>query len=136
MRGKTKAAGGKGETTLLADAANPRAPIPSDLKLVRRALRERWPVPQRTMQAAVKRLEEIVNKPVVQVMTVDGVKHLDGPADANAVRAASVLAQMESQNQADDHLADKNERLDAGKATDRVALVPNIILRGLPNATG
>jgi hypothetical protein len=39
--------------------------------------------------------------------------------------------QMEAQQQADDHLADKNSRLDDGKATERVAMVPTVTYRGL-----
>jgi hypothetical protein len=90
----------------------------SDLKLLSRAIRRRWPVPEKTMAAAIQRLETIVEKATVTVMTQDGPMSLDAPADANAVRAAAVLAQMESQNQADDHLADKNSRIDAGKPTE------------------
>lgn len=59
-------------------------------------------------------------------MTRDGVETVDGPADANAISAAKVLVAMAGQNQADRHLDDKNARLDAGKATERVLLIDDL----------
>lgn len=122
------AKGGKGDgvrrgDTLLAEPENPRAATQSDLNLIRRAMRERWAVPADVQQLAVERLKMIIQKPTVTTMTQEGPASLDGPADANAVRAASVLVAMSAQNQADDHLADKNSRLDAGKPTELTGLV-------------
>ncbi len=43
------------------------------------------------------------------------------------------VGMVEQQNQTDEWNHDKNERLDAGKATERVSLQPQITLRGLPD---
>ena len=62
-------------------------------------------------------------------MTADGPVSVEAPADGNAVRAAAVIVSMTKQNQDDDHLADKNARLDAGQATERIAMEPVITRR-------
>lgn len=41
------------------------------------------------------------------------------------------LAKLEGQNQADEHLADKNARIDAGKATDSLTVVPTKFIEGV-----
>ncbi len=41
----------------------------------------------------------------------------------NRIGAAKVLVAIEQQNQADDHLTDKNDRIDTGKATETVMIV-------------
>lgn len=92
----------------------------SDIRLVNRAVRNRWKVDEANREKIVTRLMEIVEKREASVMTKGGPCALDGPADTNANAAARVLVAMEQQNQADEHLADKNDRLDAGKATERV----------------
>ena len=46
---------------------------------------------------------------------------------------AKVAVQMEAQQQADEHLADKNARLDAGLATERLAVAPELRVQGLPD---
>jgi hypothetical protein len=89
-----------------------------DLRLLAKAVRKRWAIPPASMQVAIARLTEIAEKRTVEVMCGEGVVAVEGAADTNAIRAAAVLAQMESQNQADDHLADKNSRIDAGKPTE------------------
>lgn len=49
---------------------------------------------------------------------------LDREEDGRIVASlGKVLTAMEAQNQADDHLADKNERLDSGKATEGVQFI-------------
>lgn len=100
----------------------------ADMNTIRRALRERWPIPEETRSVLLERLKTIIEKPTVQAMSKDGPVSLDGPADANAVRAASVLVAMMAQNQADDHLADKNQRLDEGKATERVEGIEFVVI--------
>lgn len=52
-------------------------------------------------------------------------------ADHRSVRGVvDTLARIEAQNQADEHLAEKNARLDAGKPTEGVAIQP-IVYRGV-----
>lgn len=93
-----------------------------DLALVARAIKRGWDVPPEFRSVLKERLRKIVEKDTVSVMTKDGPIELDGPADSNAIRAAGVVVAMAAQDQADDHLADKNKRMDEGKPTDRVAL--------------
>ncbi len=52
---------------------------------------------------------------------------------ANLVRASAAL---EAQTQADEHLADKNARLDAGMATERIAIQPRATFQGMPDEYG
>lgn len=91
----------------------------ADTRMIARAIRERWPVSDDMKVLIMKRLAVIVGKAGVTVHSGEDSYVAEAPADANAVRAASVVVQMTAQNQADEHLADKNERLDAGKATER-----------------
>ncbi len=91
------AAGQEEDTTLLTDPHR----MSHDLRLLARAVKERWPVRKRDV--VVKRLLGIVEKTQVEVMTKTGPASLDGPADANAVAAARVLVAMEAQNQDDQH---------------------------------
>ena len=94
--------GGQGVLAVLSDEHHERA----DLRLIGRAVRERWPVTAR--ETIVGRMLEVVEKRVVSVMTKAGPAVLDGPADTNAVSAARVLVAMEAQNQSDEHkLLDK-----------------------------
>jgi hypothetical protein len=92
----------------------------ADLKTIARALRNRWVVSPEVKAKLIARMQTIIEKERIEVPTKEGSVLVDGPADSNAVRAASVLAQLESQNQADDHLAEKHARLDDGKATERL----------------
>jgi hypothetical protein len=95
-------AGGLGETALLTGAtAGPK----SDGILIRRAALARWPVSAKLKAKLAAKLEDC----------------LDREEDGRIVASlGKVLTAMEGQNQADDHLADKNSRLDNGKATERV----------------
>lgn len=93
-----KSQGGLGE--VLAGATH----VPSDVNLVRRAAKERWPIPEHKRAVIAERLVDIV----------------ETNADArNQTAAARVLASMDGLNQTDEHLEDKNARLDAGKPTER-----------------
>jgi hypothetical protein len=83
-------------------------------KMALRSVRERWPIPA----------EERVR--VVASMTRIATASADVRAAATAAR---VLASMDGLNQADEHLADKNERIDSGKATDRIAVDPVVLER-------
>lgn len=50
-----------------------------------------------------------------------------------AAGCVDTLARLEAQNQADEHLAEKNARLDAGKATERVE-APIKFIKGVDEA--
>lgn len=81
-----------------------------DTRLASRAVRERWPVNQAKRRGLVERLYKIVEKRYVSVAGKAGeVSQVDGPADVNAIRAASVLVAMVGQNQSDSHLRIKEE---------------------------
>jgi hypothetical protein len=123
----------RGEGELHSDLLTPptglRDVTGRDIGLMRRAVRERWPVDDKMRAAIMERMGKIISKPAVQVMTASGKQILDGPADSNAVRAAGVIVAMVQQNQADDHLAEKNARIDAGLATENIQVAPTIIRR-------
>jgi hypothetical protein len=114
--------GQRGEGELCSDLLTPptglRDVTGRDIGLMARAVRERWPVDAKMRAVIMARMGKILEKPAVQVMTASGKQILDGPADSNAVRAAAVIVAMTQQNQADDHLAEKNARIDAGLATE------------------
>lgn len=76
--------------------------------LVGRAAKQRWPV-----------------TPAMRTKAVEAcMRSLESAEKLGNDRAVGVflksLAQMEAQNLADDHLADKNARVDDGKATETV----------------
>jgi hypothetical protein len=52
------------------------------------------------------------------------------------VDVSKTLVVIEGQNQTDDHLADKNDRLDQGKLTERVAVEPVILERPVRPTSG
>ena len=79
-----------------------------DARLIRRAIRNRWPIPDKLRAMVVAAMGEIVGS---------------SPEERNRIAAAKVLTAAEAQNMADDHLADKNARLDSGQATDRTEVV-------------
>lgn len=90
------------ETTLMTgDGAGPK----SDALLIRRAARCRWPVSDETKKKLVERVSSALDS-------------ADEPRDIASL--GKVLTAMEAQNQADDHLQDKNDRLDSGKSTENV----------------
>lgn len=94
-----------------------------DIRLVSRAVKNRWPVTDDVKQETVQRLRGIVNKTEVSVMTKAGPAVLEGPADANAVAASRVLGMMEGQNQSDEqHAAGKLVRQEH---THKVILSPD-----------
>lgn len=104
---------------ILTDPHHTRA----DIRLAMRAVRNRWPVPEGLRGEIVERLRAIVNKERAEVVTMRGVEAIDAPADSNAINAAKVLVAMEAQNQADEHLAEKNARIDEGRGTEVVQVV-------------
>lgn len=108
----------------------------ADVKLVSRAVREGWPIATKHKKTIVERLIEVVQKTEVSVPSKDGPQTCDGPSDRNAVAAAAVLKDMEKQNQDDYWKQNTNERLDAGKVTERVDLPPMIVERPVPPPQG
>lgn len=90
--------GGKGATSgLLLDDRHVRG----DARMIRQSLR--WAVSDDVKADLLKRLHRILRKRTVDVMTKDGPVPMEGPADANAIAAARVLAAIEGQNQKDQH---------------------------------
>lgn len=77
--------------------------VPADRVLVARAAKARWQIPDELKTALVVKLGQIV-------VNSDDARDVNG--------AARTLVAMEGQNQADDHVASKNERLDSGKPTE------------------
>ncbi len=86
---------GKGVSGLLLD---PLAET-KDISLLRRAIKERWRIPEDRKDGLVTRLFDIVEKTSVTVMTKDGPESIDDKADTNAIAAARVIVAMEGQNQ-------------------------------------
>jgi hypothetical protein len=78
-----------------------------DAKLVARALRNRWPIPEHMRPKIVDRLVGIAT---------------DSPDDGDAIKAASVLRTMDGDNMTMELEEAKNARLDEGKATQAVQL--------------
>lgn len=78
--------------------------IESDAKLLKKAIRNRWPVTDEVRKAVIDRLEGFIKDPKID------------PDRATA--AARVIVAAEGQNQADDHLREKNERIDSGASTE------------------
>lgn len=97
-----------------------------DIGLLRRAIRERWAGVETKAAAIVERLAEIVDKRSVEVVTKQGIVEVDGPADQNAIAAASVLVAMMGQNQRDELAERKANQLQAAQqATPSVAIQIN-----------
>lgn len=97
-----------------------------DIALVRRAFKERWAGVESKASAIVERLAEIVEKRTVEVVTKHGVAEVDGPADQNAIAAASVLVTMMGQNQRDE-LAERkaNQPQSPSQSSPNVAIQIN-----------
>lgn len=76
-----------------------------DIRIVGMAVKRRWPVPDEVKERLPGILRSIAE-------TSD--------SERERIAAARVIVAMEAQNQADDHVADKNARLDEGKATERI----------------
>ena len=73
-----------------------------DARLILRADKERWPVPDEIRTAVVKRLAEIVEKREVAVVdSKGGVNYDESIADKNSIAASKALALLVGQNQKD-----------------------------------
>jgi hypothetical protein len=106
------------------DATNPK-----DQALIRNAIKE-WPKRWRGLtdsfkERCVRDMEWAAEQARLAPDPLEGAKVLTS--------IAKTVVAMEGQQQADDHLADKNSRLDSGLATERISVAPVITLRGLPD---
>jgi len=78
-----------------------------DARLVARALKNRWPIPDHMRPKIVDRLVDIATA---------------SPDDSDAIKAASVLRTMDGDNLTAEIEAEKNARIDAGKPTQAVQM--------------
>lgn len=72
--------------------------IPGDMRMIRKAVTESWPVNRDIMQDSVSRLNEIQNKKTVLVPCGEGTFPSEAVADANAIKAAALLKSMVDAN--------------------------------------
>lgn len=103
-----------------------------DQQLVRQAVKKNWPLRWRGLTPEFKaRIMTGMDK-----ATQATIEALDGENPMDAAKTMSSLARtaaaIEEQVQKDEHLEDKNARIDAGLATERVGLAPVIIEKPLP----
>jgi len=78
-----------------------------DARMVARALKHRWPIPEHMRPKIVDRLVDIATA---------------SPDDSDAIKAASVLRTMDGDNLTAEIEAEKNARIDAGKPTQAVQM--------------
>lgn len=100
----------------MGEILNDRPKLHDDLRLIGRAVKQRWPIPQEKKQEILDRLFSIVT---------------DNPDDEVAIKAIGQLRGMEQQNQKDEQTQllhnDRNRfleianRLGIGKVVDRIA---------------
>lgn len=85
-----------------------------DLKMMASAVNRRWIIPKNVKE---------------EMPAVIGTIALTSDSERERIAAAKVIVAMEGQNQADDHLTDKNERLDSGKPTENNVTV--LVIKGV-----
>jgi len=87
----------------------------SDTKMIRRAIRKGWPVPEATRIAAIARMDAVVRRESVPTILGDGAVFQDeGKADAHAIAAAKTLVAMTAFDQAEEHHQDNLNKPAAG----------------------
>lgn len=114
----------------------------SDIKLMGRALKERWPMSPERRARIITTLCQIVDTDTFEVEKVEceGGNNGEGtrtktvgkitmPNHRNQIAAAKTLIAADALNQSDEHLADKNHRLDSGQATETVQHVRRVVLQ-------
>lgn len=114
-------AGGLG--ALQTDVLAGRTHLASDLRMMNRAIREGWDIPQEKRPAVVERLLDIVAKTEVTMMGVDGPVTLTDKADTNAIQAARVLSGMSSHNLSDIHHQEKQGNDDERLKNERASVL-------------
>lgn len=97
---------GNGEIIERAEVCASKRHSRSDAKLVSRAVRNGWPVPDHLRAKVVGRL--------------DGL--LESADDRTAIAAARAVVEINKQNIEIDMAEDKADRLDAGKVTERMEI--------------
>src|SRR5690348_1656042 len=102
----------------------------ADIKMVQRAIREGWEMPPNARKEAGKLLMEIAEQRTARVQNSDG-DAVEVSNARNQVAAIKALAELDKINQTDYWNQDKNDRIDAGKATERYEGM-EIIIPGLP----
>ena len=115
------APGAPGGASRALDGTNPK-----DQALVREAIK-RWPKRWAGVDVDLK-ADFIEGMKEAHKKAREILKAPDPELALKAVQAIGSILKtavaMEGQVQADDHLADKNERLDGGKSTENVAIIP------------
>jgi hypothetical protein len=102
--------GVEGDSGLLAED---EFALKKDVKLMQRAVRERWGVPKHRRKPIVDRLCDIAES---------------NPDDELAVSATRVLVTMDQTDMHALEIIDKQQRLDAGQATENVQQAVRIII--------
>lgn len=103
---------GRGEPLQAQLLLDPKT-IRNDLKLIEKAVEERWPISPRKLKGIIERLYHIVETEQVVIPVKDGAFESELEANKVAVTAARVLVTIEAQNQADRHLLIKAEMAEA-----------------------
>lgn len=83
-----------------------------DLKMLETAIRKRWVMPDEKKSKLPERLCDIA---------------LYSGREREQIAAARVIVAMEGQNQIDDHLMDKNSRLDSDKPTENQSVTVRVV---------
>lgn len=78
----------------------------SDTRLLERALKARWPIPNERREAITQKLADLAAG--------------DETKPRTRISAARALKEMDSLNQGDEHTAEKYGRIDAGQATELI----------------
>lgn len=104
---------GNGETPVRADLCASKRHARADAKMVARAVRNGWPVPDHLRQKVVDRLDVL----------------LDSGDDRTTIAACRAVVEINKQNIDIDMTEDKYDRLDEGKATERIE-TPIKFIRG------
>jgi len=85
-----------------------------DRALLLRAIRQRWPIPEATRAE----LMAAIVKAMTEAAEAGNARDVAG--------CARVIVAADKLNQIDEHLADKNARIDAGKGTECVLLIDDL----------
>lgn len=104
---------GNGEIVERAEVCASKRHSRADAKMVARAVRNGWPVPPELRGKVVSRLDTL----------------LDSTDDRTSIAAARAVVEINKQNLEIDMAEDKNDRIDAGKATERIE-TPVKFIRG------
>ena len=101
-----------------------------DLRKIEQSIRNGWPIPIQRRKALIERMCEITERRTLQVPSSDG-SMIERPdlADSHSIAAARVLVAADQVNQTDYWNADKNDRMDHGKATDVHQFQPGKVMQ-------